>query len=47
VDLFVLPGVDPGNVKYNDFGRSRELIDKAYRSTAHHLDAGMTRAAAT
>jgi NTE family protein len=47
VDLYVLPGIDPGNVKYNDFGRSRELIDKAYRATAAHLDAGMARAAAT
>jgi NTE family protein len=47
VDMFVLPGIDPGTVKYNDFGRSPELIDKANRATAAHLDAGMARAAAT
>jgi NTE family protein len=45
-ELIVVPGVDPGTVKYNDFGRSRELIEKAYRATAQWLDAGHTRAAA-
>ena len=35
-----------GTVKYNDFGRSRELIEKAYRETATWLDAGHYRAAA-
>jgi NTE family protein len=45
-ELIVLPGVDPGTVKYNDFGRSRELIERAYRATATWLDAGHARAAA-
>jgi NTE family protein len=45
-ELIVLPGVDPGTVKYNDFGRSRELIDRAYRTTAAWLDADHARAAA-
>ncbi|MEY2475703.1 MAG: hypothetical protein QOG87_1018 [Actinomycetota bacterium] len=45
-ELIVLPGIDPGTVKYNDFGRSRELIEKAYRATATWLDAGHLRAAA-
>ena len=45
-ELIVVPGVDPGTVKYNDFGRSRELIDKAYRATASWLDADHARAAA-
>jgi NTE family protein len=45
-ELIVLPGVDPGTVKYNDFGRSRELIERAHRATAAWLDAGHLRAAA-
>lgn len=45
VELIVLPGIDPGTVKYNDFGRSRELIERAYRATAGWLDSN-TRAAA-
>ena len=44
-ELVVVPGVDPGTVKYNDFGRSRELIDKAYRSTATWLDTSARAAA--
>jgi NTE family protein len=44
-ELIVLPAIDPGNVKYNDFGRSRELIERAYRSTATWLDAGARAAA--
>jgi NTE family protein len=46
VEMVVLPGVDPGTVKYNDFGRSRELIERAYHATASWLDAGHLRAAA-
>jgi NTE family protein len=37
-ELVVLPGIDPGPMKFNDFGRSRQLIDKAYRATAAFLD---------
>lgn len=44
-ELVVLPAIDPGSVKYNDFGRSRELIERAYRSTATWLDAGARAAA--
>jgi NTE family protein len=44
-ELLVVPGVDPGSVKYNDFGRSRELIERAYRSTAAWLDTSARAAA--
>jgi NTE family protein len=44
-ELIVVPGVDPGTVKYNDFGRSRELIERAYRSTAAWLDTSARAAA--
>lgn len=44
-ELIVVPGVDPGTVKYNDFGRSRELIERAYRSTASWLDTSARAAA--
>ena len=30
VELVVLPGVDPGRLRRNDFSRSRQLMDKAY-----------------
>ena len=39
VDVVVLPSVDPGNVKYNDFGRSPELIARGRAMTASYLDA--------
>jgi NTE family protein len=39
VELVVVPGIDPGPLKHNDFGQSRKLIDRAYRSTATFLDA--------
>ena len=39
VDVLVLPGLDPGNVRPNDFSRSRQLIDRAYALTASFLDA--------
>jgi len=38
VELIVLPGVDPGALRRNDFSRSAELIEKAYVATAAHLD---------
>jgi NTE family protein len=39
VEVIVVPSIDPGNVKYNDFGRSPELIARARASTASFLDA--------
>jgi len=38
-ELVVLPGIDPGPMRHNDFGHSRKLIERAYRSTATFLDA--------
>jgi hypothetical protein len=34
----VLPGVDPGPLKHNDFGQSGRLIAKAHAATATYLD---------
>ena len=45
VEVIVLPGVDPGNIKQNDFGKSAQLIARAYRSTAAHLDGDLAAAA--
>jgi NTE family protein len=39
VELIVLPGVDPGGLRYNDFRRSAELIEKGYASAASALAA--------
>ncbi len=38
VELVVLPGIDPGAVRRNDFTRSSELIERAHASTAAYLD---------
>lgn len=38
VELIVLPGVDPGSVKRNDFSHSARLIERAHASAAAHLD---------
>ena len=38
VELIVLPGVNPGKLKYNDFTRSSQLIERGYATTAAHLD---------
>ena len=38
VDLIVLPGIDPGSIRYNDFGRAAELITRAYAATRAFLD---------
>lgn len=38
-ELIVLPGLDPGNIRPNDFSRSRELIERAYHLSASYLDA--------
>ena len=39
VELIVLPGVDPGSLKRNDFSRSSELMTRAHASSAAFLDA--------
>jgi NTE family protein len=38
VELIVLPGVDPGTLRYNDFHRSAELIERGYESSSAALD---------
>lgn len=45
VELLVLPGVDPGRVRYDDFRHSRRLINLGYASGAHWLDAIESKAA--
>jgi NTE family protein len=37
-ELIVLPGVDPGKLRYDDFRHSRRLIEQGYAHTAHWLD---------
>jgi len=38
VEVTILPSVDPGKLKYNDFGRSRELMERGRAATAAFLD---------
>jgi NTE family protein len=38
VELICLPGVDPGGIRRNDFGRTAQLIDRAYAASAAYLD---------
>lgn len=38
VELIVVPGVNPGKLKYNDFSRSADLIARGYAAAAAHLD---------
>lgn len=38
IEVVVIPGLDPGNVKRNDFSRTAELIERAHASTAAFLD---------
>lgn len=38
VELVVLPSVNPGKLRYNDFGRSAELIERGRSATAAYLD---------
>jgi NTE family protein len=45
VELVVLPGVDPGRIRRNDFSRSRDLMDRAYAAAREFL-AGRGTAAA-
>ena len=45
VRVDVLPAIDPGNIRQNDFGKSAQLIARAYRSTAEFLDGELAAAA--
>jgi NTE family protein len=38
VEMLVVPGVDPGKMRYDDFRHSRRLIDEGYGTTARWLD---------
>lgn len=38
VEMVILPSVNPGKLKYNDFGRSAELIERGRMATAAFLD---------
>jgi NTE family protein len=40
VEVIILPGVDPGPVKFNDFTRTREMIERGHGVTTAFLDAG-------
>jgi NTE family protein len=37
VEFVVLPGVDPGRIRRNDFGKSRQLMDRAYLAAREFL----------
>ena len=47
VELVVLPGVDPGKLRYNDFSRSRELAARGKAAAAAHLDIALEAVGAT
>jgi NTE family protein len=47
VELVVLPSVNPGKLRYNDFGRSAELIERGRAATATYLDTLAAAAAGT
>ena len=38
VEVDIIPGIDPGNIRQNDFSKSAQLISRAYRSTVAYLD---------
>ncbi|HZT67911.1 MAG TPA: patatin-like phospholipase family protein [Acidimicrobiales bacterium] len=38
VEMIVLPGIDPSPLRYNDFGRSSQLIERGHAATAAYLD---------
>lgn len=38
VETIVMPGVDPGPLRYNDVSQSRRLIERGYALGARHLD---------
>lgn len=39
IDVVILPGVDPGAIKRNDFSQTAQLIKRAHATTASFLDA--------
>lgn len=45
VELIILPSVDPGPLRYDDFRHSRKLIETAYTTSAGYLDELHVRAA--
>ena len=40
VEIVVLPGVDPGRIRRNDFSKSRDLIERAYAAAREFLSEG-------
>jgi len=38
IDVITLPAVDPGPLRYNDFSRSRSLIERGHALAATYLD---------
>ena len=38
VEVVILPSVNPGKLRYNDFGRSAELIERGRAAVATYLD---------
>ncbi len=44
IEVIVLPGIDPGSVKRNDFSRAGELMARARAASAAHLDGALGRA---
>jgi NTE family protein len=45
VELVVLPSIDPGGVRPNDFGKSGMLVERAYAAASAFLDAAEAQAA--
>jgi NTE family protein len=46
VELIKLPTIDPGKIKFDDFSRSAELIERAHRVSSAFLDKTALRATA-
>ena len=46
VELVKMPTIDPGKIKFDDFSRSPELIERAYRVSSAFLDKTVLRAIA-
>ena len=44
-ELIVLPGVDPGSLKRNDFSRSQELMTKAHAAVGRRTSTALPLAA--
>jgi NTE family protein len=45
VELVVIPSIDPGPIRYDDFRQSRRLVSQGYAAAAAYLDAGAAPAA--